>query len=376
MPLTRSHAVSLLLLLLAPLVLRGETPIPPEKAKADDAGKVLWYDLRLLDVEGQGFTDTKAPYDRLPGKAEGVVRPPVWSLSRNSAGLCARFVTDATEIACRWTLTSPRLEMPHMPATGVSGVDLYVKHEGKWRWLACGRPGAQTNSAKLVSGIPEGRREYLLYLPLYNGVSSVELGLPKENSLAKAAPREKGKDKPIVFWGTSITQGGCASRPGMVHTAILGRRLDRPVINLGFSGNGRMEPEVAELMAEIDAAAYVVDCLPNIGAAEVAERCEPLVRILRKTHPETPIVLVEDRSYSDSFLVGSKRDRNETSRKALRAAYENLKKEGVANLYYLEGENLLGDDNEGTVDSSHPTDLGFWRQADAFEPVLRKVVGE
>jgi hypothetical protein len=363
-------------LLLSPLALHAEQPIPPEKAKADDSGKVLWYDLRLLDVEGQGFTDTKAPYDRLPAKAEDVVRPPVWSLSHHSAGLCARFVTDSPEIHCRWTLTSPRLAMPHMPATGVSGIDLYVKHEGKWRWLACGRPTAQTNSAKLVSGIPEGSREYLLYLPLYNGVTSVEIGLPKDRSLAKAPSREKGKDKPIVFWGTSITQGGCASRPGMVHTAILGRRLDRPVVNLGFSGNGRMEPEVARLIAEIDAAAYVVDCLPNIGAAEVAERTEPLVHILEKAHPETPIVLVEDRSYSDSFLVAAKRERNESSRKALRAAYENLKKEGVANLYYLEGERLLGDDNEGTVDSSHPTDLGFWRQADAFEPLLREVSGE
>jgi hypothetical protein len=304
------------------------------------------------------------------------VRPPVWSLSRHSAGICARFVTNSPEIYCRWTLTSPRLAMPHMPATGVSGIDLYVKHEGKWRWLACGRPTAQTNSAKLVSGIPAGSREYLLYLPLYNGVSSVEIGLPKDRSLAKAPPREKGKDKPIVFWGTSITQGGCASRPGMVHTAILGRRLDRPVINLGFSGNGRMEPEVARLIAEIDAAAYVVDCLPNIGAAEVAERTEPLVHILRKAHPETPIVLVEDRSYSDSFLVAAKRERNETSRKALQAAFEKLKKEGVANLYYLEGEHLLGEDNEGTVDSSHPTDLGFWRQADAFEPLLREASGE
>lgn len=365
---------SLLLLALASAAIRAETTIPREQAKPGDSGAVLWYDLQLLDVEGQGFDDTKAPYDRLPAKAEGVVRAPVWSLSRNSSGLCARLVTDAPEIHCRWTLTSPRLAMPHMPATGVSGIDLYVKHEGKWRWLACGRPTAQTNTARLVGGLPAGKREYLLYLPLYNGVSSVEIGLPKEAVLAKAPPRPAGKDKPIVFWGTSITQGGCASRPGMVHTAMLGRRLERPVVNLGFSGNGRMEPEVARLMAEIDAAAYVVDCLPNIGAAEVAERTEPLVHILRESHPETPIVLVEDRSYSDAFLVAAKRERNVTSRKALRAAYEKLNKEGVAGLYYLEGDKLLGDDNEGTVDSSHPTDLGFFRQADAFEPVLRKAL--
>ena len=261
-----------------------------------------------------------------------------------------------------------------MPATGVSGLDLYVKtDDGRWRWLAVGRPTAQANKVRLVSGIPVGRREYLLYLPLYNGVSSVAIGLPKSAAIAKPAPRS---EKPITFWGTSITQGGCASRPGMVHTAILGRRLNRPVVNLGFSGNGRMEPEVAELLAEIDAAVYVIDCLPNLNASDVAARTEPLVRILRKARPKTPIVLVEDRSYTDSFLLPAKRKRNLDSRAALRKAYKNLQQAGITGLYYLEGENLLGDDGEGTVDSSHPTDLGFVRQSDAFEPVLRKALGE
>src|SRR5262249_47654418 len=159
----------------------------------------------------------------------------------------------------------------HMPATGVSGLDLYVKTEaGKWHWLAIGRPSKQSNHVSLVSGLPAGKHEYLLYLPLYNRVSSVEIGLAKDQKLEKAEPRPAERQKPIVFWGTSITQGGCASRPGMVHTAILGRRLDRPVINLGFSGNGKMEPEMADLLAELDPAVYVLDCLPNLTAAEVA----------------------------------------------------------------------------------------------------------
>ncbi len=134
-----------------------------------------------------------------------------------------------------------------MPATAVSGLDLYVKTEnGRWRWLSVGRPTKYpANSGELVKDLPAGKREYLLYLPLYNGVRSVELGLPKDSTLAKAGPWSSGISKPIVFYGTSITQGGCASRPGMVHTAILGRQLNCPVINLGFSGNGKMEPEMA-----------------------------------------------------------------------------------------------------------------------------------
>src|SRR5205085_2015483 len=148
-----------------------------------------------------------------------------------------------------------------------------------------------------------GQREFLLYLPLYNGVSSVEIGIAKGSTLAKGPARPPERQKPIVFYGTSITQGGCASRPGMVHTAILGRRLDRPVINLGFSGSGRMEPAMATLLAELDPAVYVLDCLPNMSAAEVAERMEPFVRTLRKAHPRTPIVMAEDRLYTTGTIL-------------------------------------------------------------------------
>lgn len=351
--------------------------IDSAKGVADPEGNVVWYDLRLLDVEGQGWRETKAPFDRLPGKAEGVVRDPVWSLSRHSAGLCARFVTDATTIHARWTLISDRLAMSHMPATGVSGLDLYVRHEGRWHWLAIGIPKEKelTHRVQLTSGIPAGEREFLLYLPLYNGVSAVEIGLPKGTALAKG-DSYPGARKPIVFYGTSITQGGCASRPGMVHTAILQRRLNYPVINLGFSGNGRMEPEMAKLFAELDPAVYVLDCLPNMGAAEVTERVEPFVATVRAAHPETPILLVEDRSYTDSFLVTSKRERNTSSREALRGAFDRLTKAGTRNLHYLAGEKLLNADGEGTVDSSHPTDLGFVQQADAIETALRPILGK
>ncbi|MBW3543950.1 MAG: SGNH/GDSL hydrolase family protein [Planctomycetes bacterium] len=350
-------------------------PLDRSQAKAGEDGALLWYDARLLGIEGLGWTDTETPYDRLPARARERVRPEVWALSRHSAGLCVRFESDAPAIHARWTLSSPRLEMPHMPATGVSGLDLYVRSEdGEWRWLATGRPTAQTNAAALVSGLPHGHREYLLYLPLYNGVTSLEIGIPKESALGKATVRPKDRQKPIVFYGTSITQGGCASRPGMVHTAILGRWFDRPAINLGFSGNGRMELEVGELLAELDPAVYVIDCLPNIGAREVTERTAPLVQLLRRARPNTPIVLVEDRTYADAFLIPARQERNATSRAALRKVYEELKTSGVEDLYYLPGDGLLGEDGEDTVDGSHPTDLGFLRQAKAFRDVLEPVL--
>ena len=348
----------------------AQETLNPSLARTEPGSSLLWFDIRHLGVEGKGWTDTKAPYDRLPAKAQGIVRAPVWKLSRDSAGMLVHFVTDATEIHARWALLSNRLAMPHMPATGVSGLDLYVKSDdGSWRWLAVGQPTETLNTRKLVGAIPPKRRHYMLYFPLYNGVSSVEIGLP-EGSLLATLPRDARTRKPIVFWGTSITHGACASRPGMVHTAILGRKLERPVVNLGFSGNGRMEPEMAELIAELEAAVFVIDCLPNLSGQEVTERVEPLVKTLRDRHPQPPIFLVEDRTYADAFLVSAKRQRNGRSRAALQAAFERLVSAGIPQLYYLPGENLLGNDGEGTVDSSHPNDLGFWRQAQEFEKVL------
>jgi len=367
---------ALLALASCPSLVGVDEVLKPALARGDAKGDLLWYDARYLDVEGKAWPDTKSFYDRLPARAEKMVRAAVWDLSRHSAGLCLRFTTDATALHARWTLTSDRLALPHMPATGVSGLDLYVEtRPGKWRWLAVGRPAeSPVSTARLVDGLPPGTRNYLLYLPLYNGVRSLEVGVARSSRLIRPAPRSGEAGKPLVFYGTSITQGGCASRPGMVHTAILGRRLGRPVINLGFSGNGRMEPELAKLLAELDPAVYVLDCLPNMTAKDVAERVEPFVRTLRKARPHTPILLVEDRFYANAPLLPALRRHNEQNHAALRKTYERLVKEDCKGLHYLSGEQLLGEDGEATVDGSHPTDLGFVRQADAFEAVLRPLL--
>jgi lysophospholipase L1-like esterase len=160
----------------------------------------------------------------------------------------------------------------------------------------------------------------------------------------------------------------------MSHPAILGRRLGQPIINLGFSGNGIMEPEVAALLAELAPSVYVIDCLPNMAAPAVAERTGPLVRTLRAAHADTPIVLVEDRNYTDGWLRAARRERNRTNHIAFQREHAALLDAGVRGLHYVPGDGLLGDDGEGAVDGSHPTDLGFVRMADALEPVLRALL--
>lgn len=331
-----------------------------------------WTDAKILGIQGKGWKNDTAVYHRFPAKAEGHVPDAVWDLSKQTAGIYLHFFTDAPVIKAKWGLSLESLGMYHFAPTGVSGLDLYVRaDDNSWHWLGVGRPRKIENEETLVEGIPSARREYILYLPLYNGITYLEIGIPKENKIENA-PLIKGK--PIVFYGTSITQGGCASRPGMCTTAILGRRLNRDIINLGFSGSGRMEPEVARLLSELDPEIYFIDCLPNLEASDVAVRVEPFIRILREAHPNTPIVLAEGITYDDAFLVKSRDLRNTESRKALRIAYENLLKSGVRNLYYQIAEGELGSDGEGTVDGTHPTDLGFMRQAAVYELVLKSIL--
>lgn len=360
---------TLILFLLFAKALGG--PAASEESQKEEA--LVWHDLNTWGVEGQGWAteDLKERYDRLPARAEGVVRDPVWSLSRHSAGISFRFTTDATEITLEYEVGSAELGMVNMPPTGKSGIDLYAYDEGKWKWVDVTRPtGKITTHA--ISGLDPGMRSYMAYLPLYNSTQSVKIGVPPGAAFDPVAPRT---EKPIVFYGTSITHGASASRPGMTHPAILGRRLDFPVVNLGFSGNGRMEPEVGALVAEIDAAVYIIDCLPNMDGKMVAERAEPLVRQIREIRPDTPIILVEDRTFTNAWIFKARRERHQENRAALIRAFDTLVSSNMKGLYFLEGGGLLGDDTEGATDGSHPNDLGFMRQADAFEPILREALG-
>ncbi|MBI2435441.1 MAG: SGNH/GDSL hydrolase family protein [Candidatus Hydrogenedentes bacterium] len=348
--------------------------LDPNMAAQEPGTNRVWYNGLDLGVEGQGWKDVASPFDRLPGRAEGVVRDPVWSLSRRSAGLCLRFVTNADAIAARWTLRNEELAMDHMAATGVSGLDLYVRENSQWRWVAVGKPTKfPTNEVSLIQKIKPGPHEYLLYLPLYNGVESLEIGVAQNVTIAKAPPRPVGS-KPICFYGTSITQGGCAARPGMAYAAILGRWLDVETINLGFSGNGEMEPEMAELISELDAAVFVLDCLPNMDADQINERYVKFVQRLRERRPETPLVIVGHIIPQNLWFSGERSQKLGDKAAAIETAFKTLREQNVPGLHFVAGESLLGQDGEDTVDGVHPTDLGFKRIAEALYPVLKALL--
>lgn len=340
-------------------------------AKKQALPPLEWHDVTTWGVEGRAFGDMerKRWFDRFPAVADGKVTAAVWNLSRDSAGMMVRFKTDSSIIWADYTLFRERINGVNMTPIGASGLDLYARDDaGKWRWVGVARPEKKEVRVELINSLKPGLREYAVYLPLYNGVEKLSIGVSPATKFEPLAPRT---DKPIVFYGTSITHGASASRPGMVHTAILGRRFDRSVINLGFSGNGRMDAAVGELLVKIDAAVFVIDCLPNMGAEAVREKCVPLVNQLRAAHPTTPIVLVEDRRYTNVWIQPKRDQGHSENHAALRESYEKLKAAGVTGLYYIPGDALLGDDGEGATDGSHPNDLGFVRQADVMEPVLR-----
>ena len=345
-----------------PTVAASPAPVEP---------KLSWHDVTTWGVEGRAFGDLARErwFDRFPASANGTVTPAVWNLSRDSAGMMVRFKTNSAIIWADYTLFRERLNGVNMTPIGTSGLDLYARDDaGHWRWVGVARPTQKNVRVEIIKDLTPGLREYAIYLPLYNGVEKLSIGVDPAAQFIPLAPRT---DKPIVFYGTSITHGASASRPGMVHTAILGRRFDRSVINLGFSGNGRMDAAVGDLLNKIDAAIYVIDCLPNMDAAGVREKCMPLVNQLRAAHPTTPIVLVEDRRFPNSWIQPNKNKFHNNNHAALRECFEKLQAAGVTGLYYIPGDDLLGSDAEGTTDGSHPNDLGFLRQADVMEPILR-----
>ena len=334
-------------------------------------------------IDGQGWQiGLESPYDRFPAKAEKSVREPVWNLSKHAAGLNIRFRSNAYEIKIRYQVGGG-LNMPHMPSTGVSGVDLYAKNaDGEWIWCRGKYSFGDTITYDFKDITPNDQyhqlgREYHLYLPLYNSVKWMEIGVA-DDALFEPIPLRK--EKPIVVYGTSIAQGGCASRPGMAWSNILSRKTGKPIVNLAFSGNGRLEDEVTELLTEINAQMYVLDCLPNLTLGEkyseddVYQKVINTVKLLR-SKSSAPILLVEHAGYgyaaTNKEILENTNKRNEIEVNA----FAQLKSEGYSDIYLLTQEEL-GLNYESFVDGVHPTDLGMEQYAEGYAKKLREILHE
>ena len=232
--------------------------------------ELTWHTLGEPRGRGWPRAAMDRRYDRLPAHARDMVPEVVWGLSRHSSTLFHEFETDAVQLHARWQVRPDEIRLAHMPDTAVAGLDLYGSDDTeRLRWVGVGVPTDLDTEAVLAENLAPGKRRYRLYLPLFKQLADVQLGVPAGATLTEVQPEPLG---PIVYYGTSIIHGASASRAGMSLPAILGRRLGRDIIGLGFSGNGKMETALAELIAEIDAGVYVVDCLPNMDATLVRER--------------------------------------------------------------------------------------------------------
>lgn len=337
-----------------------------------------------LGVMGRAFNSTATGeyFDRLPATAKDVVRDAVWELSRDATGMFVPFETNAADIYVHYVLDEPAEPLWHMPQSGTSGADLFRLDEerGAYRFVNAMRPqaGTTTQSARIVSGLaPVASHRFLLFLPLRAHIVNASIGVPKSAYLK----RDEGFSAdgvtmhgrpPIVWYGTSIDQGGVASRPGATYTNALTRSLNRMVLNFGFAGNGEDEVSVAKFLATLPAALFVLDCLPNLSANQVTERTGPLVRYLRANgHTTTPIVLAAGTTYGDHWV---RPERNDEKRTALEAEFHKLVAAGDRHVHLVANRNdeLFGYDEmiNPTVGGTHPSDLGHREIASFYETYL------
>ena len=317
--------------------------------------------------------DEEPYYKRMPKKIASAVSSGVVNLSRCTAGGRIRFSTDSSFVAISAKMTDMDIaRMPHMPLTGSAGFDLYASHPGDRYDMYIGTfkpPYDMSDHYESVVYFPErGDWNVTINFPLYAGVQALYIGLEKGSKLGKG--KEYANSKPVLYYGSSITQGGCASRPGTCYQAFVSQLLECDYINLGFSGNARAEKAMADYLAEIDAAVFVCDYDHNAPNVEHLEKTHyPLYERYRQSNPATPVIFL---NRSKPYLTGEEIRR----RDVIKATYDRAVSNGDKNVYFIDMSTIYEPVFcEGiTVDGAHPNDLGYMYMARALAPLIGKLL--
>lgn len=329
---------------------------------------LVWLNVRQAPfaLSGVMWDENQGCYVRMPQAGADSVSDSVGVLNRDTAGGRVRPRTNSSFLGLRAVMENSEL-MPHITLAGQSGFDCY-RRDGDGRFVYCHtfmpRMGMKTGYASGFAA-DGNEAEYLIYFPLYDGVKELFLALKEGSTLSAPAPCRRAK--PVVFYGSSITPGGCASRPGNSYPALLSRRLDTEFVNLGFSGSCRGEPAMARYLASLEMSVLVLDYDHNAPSPEHLQATHlPLYRTVRQAQPQLPILIL---SSPDIRLRGGIWQQR---REIVRRTYETARAEGDRNVYWIGGETLFGEDGwDGcTVDGTHPNDLGFYRMACRIETVL------
>jgi len=334
-------------------------------------------------VWGQGFGVNG--FSRFPSDAQLTIPSDVWTQTLCSSGLQVKFVTNATSITVNYKLVSLYNGNNWFSSVGSSGVDMYArKPDGKWYWCfpnskTVGTVFSYTNINPNDAGYTSNGYEYCLYFPTFAVTTSISVTV---NAGAKfdfiPVPTDK---KPIVIYGTSVVHGAVCSRSGNTWTNIVSRNFaDRSIINLGFSGVGRVEPEVIKVINKIDAEIYVIDCLPNYSSTSmtplVDSRYKSAVDTLRKYHPAAAILLTEHQGYSDMDMWKDRKDLVMNDNIELKKVYDYFILKGYKNLYYLSREDLGLDMATDIGDYVHPNDKGMYRYADVYSAKISEILSQ
>lgn len=320
-----------------------------------------------FSIHGLYSPNSGSPFKRLPEKVARATSAGVLALSKNTAGGRIRFQTDAEHI-CVKLKGAPSL-MAHMTPLTSHGCDLYVENDcGEQRFIGSFKfPFEQRGDyVSETLGIGKGKKYLIINLPLYGNVDEISIGLTPNAFIG--APLPYRHPEPIVFYGSSITQGGCASRPGLCYENFISRDLKTEYLNLGFSGNAKGEDAIADYMASLDMCAFVSDYDHNAPSPEHLEQTHfKLYEKIRAKHPNIPYVMISRPNISLLSSDAVKR------RSIVMESYLKAYLSGDRNVYFIDGYSLFegGERDSCTVDGCHPTDIGFLRMGKVIGDVLR-----
>ncbi|MBB6673307.1 SGNH/GDSL hydrolase family protein [Cohnella nanjingensis] len=343
---------------------------------AGETAGLVWHDPREAPfrIDGFAWLAEEGVYRRLPRRPAHPLPPAVDELASHTAGGQIRFRTDSAGLSVQVRLAGPA-NMNHMPVTGQCGFDCYLGPPGRQHYCNTAKyDQTQTEyTFTMFEGLAREMRDVTLYFPLYQGVREVRIGL--DRGAERLAPPPYASEKRIVIYGTSITQGGCAARPGMAYPNVLSRRIDAEFINLGFSGSGKGEAEVARLVAEVpNPGLLVLDYEANCVSPELFRETLPaFIRIYREAQPDVPILVLSQIRFARETFDLDLRDLRLLRKQIQIETVHACRERGDERIWFHDGGELLGPDyHECTVDGIHPTDLGFARMAEGLAPILRR----
>lgn len=332
-----------------------------------------FVDASTLNVCGQTLKSESNPFSRFDPTKYPLPNKHTVQMSTYSTGMYIMFSTDSKNITAKWKWVKRGLGNNMTPILQ-RGLDLYIEKDGKWFFVGVGRPSGNQEKCestwKLAKNMPEGTKKCMLYLPVWSEVTELQLGIDENSSIA---PIESPYRYKVLTHGSSITHGASASRPGMTYAARMSRYLGFEFTNFGFSGECKLQPEFAKIIAETEADAYMFDAFSNPSAKEIRERLEPFIKTITEAHPDKPFIFLQTHMREDTLFDEKWLSFNLERRATVRELMPQMAKK-YKNVYFLDAENVTSDDYDGTIDGAHPSDLGFTQFINKYQKRVQKIL--